>query len=274
MQQVIINLSINARDAMPNGGKLLIETNMIFLDESFTCDHPEMNPGAHVMLAISDTGTGIDPAILSRIFEPFFTTKEVGKGTGLGLSTTFGTIKQSGGHISVYSEPGYGTIFKIYLPVSESSVEVSNELEELSRVSGGMETILIVEDEPRLRELAVRTLRDHGYLVLEAANGKAALLLAKEYPDLKLELLLTDMIMPEMSGRRLAEELKKEQPEMEILYMSGYTDDAIVQQGVLEQGLPFLQKPFTREALARKVRAVLDKSPQPDELAAAGFSNL
>jgi two-component system, cell cycle sensor histidine kinase and response regulator CckA len=160
------------------------------------------------------------------------------------------------------------------LPVSESSVEVSNELEELSRVSGGMETILIVEDEPRLRELAVRTLRDHGYLVLEAANGKAALLLAKEYPDLKLELLLTDMIMPEMSGRRLAEELKKEQPEMEILYMSGYTDDAIVQQGVLEQGLPFLQKPFTREALARKVRAVLDKSPQPDELAAAGFSNL
>jgi PAS domain S-box-containing protein len=273
MEQVIINLSINARDAMPDGGKLLIETDMVLLEESFTDNHTGMQPGAHVMLAISDTGTGIDSKILPRIFEPFFTTKEVGKGTGLGLSTTFGTIKQSNGHISVYSESGHGTTFKIYLPVSDSYTEVSSEPEDITEFPGGIETVLVVEDEPRLRELTARTLRDYGYQVLEAEDGKSALLLTRERPDVKLELLLTDMMMPEMSGRRLAEELKKEQPEMEILYMSGYTDDAIVQQGVLEQGLPFLQKPFTREALVRKVRGVLDKSSQQDDLAAIGFSN-
>ncbi|GIK42624.1 MAG: histidine kinase [Chloroflexota bacterium] len=258
MEQVIMNLAVNARDAMPHGGKLTIDLANVELDEDFARRHLRVAPGAYVRLAISDTGVGMDKETLNRIFEPFFTTKEQGKGTGLGLATVYGIIKQSGGSILVYSEPGWGTTFKIYLPqikeVSRPS-PVSLPREHPSQRGG---TILLVEDEPGVRNLVRDTLKEDGYTVLDASNSAEALLLSEQHPD-PIHLLLTDVVMPGLSGRQLAERLLLERPKLKILYMSGYTDDAIVHHGVLEPGVAFLHKPFTLQMLAQKVREVLDE---------------
>ena len=258
MEQVIINLAVNARDAMPEGGKLTIETANVELDEEYAHKHIAVQPGRYVMLSISDTGVGMTPEVRERIFEPFFTTKEKGKGTGLGLSTVYGIVKQSGGNIWVYSEPGQGTTFKIYLPQVDEPLE---ELKEkmVGEVPQGHETILIVEDEEIVRKLAVRVLKRQGYKVLEAPDGGKAFMLCEEFKD-PIHLILTDVVMPGMSGRKLVDRLKEIHPEMKVLYMSGYTDNAILHHGILEPGINFIQKPFTVDGLARKVREVLDKA--------------
>jgi PAS domain S-box-containing protein len=257
IEQVIMNLVVNARDAMPEGGKLLIETGNIDLDEGYAKRHVEVSPGAYVMLAVSDNGFGMSPETQARIFEPFFTTKELGKGTGLGLSTVYGITRQSNGSIWVYSEEGRGTTFKVYLPrvdeLAESDDKATSSKEDLN----GTETVLVAEDEDMVRGLATEVLAMHGYKVLEAANGGAALLICERHPG-PIDLLLSDVIMPEMSGPDLKKRLEQVKPEMKVLYMSGYTDGAIVQQGVLRDNASFIQKPFAPDALARKVRKVLD----------------
>ena len=258
MEQVIINLAVNSRDAMPQGGKLTIETADVELDEEYAKRHIAVQPGRYVMLSISDTGVGMTPEVKDRLFEPFFTTKEQGKGTGLGLSTVYGIVKQSGGNIWVYSEPGQGATFKIYLPRVEEPL-TEKKREEVSReIPRGGETILVVEDEETVRKLAMRLLKGQGYRVLEASDGGKAFMLCEKYKE-RIDLILTDVVMPGMSGRELAERLKQIHPEMKVLYMSGYTDNAIVHHGVLKEGIHFIQKPFTLESLARKVREVLDK---------------
>ncbi|HUE83350.1 MAG TPA: response regulator [Pyrinomonadaceae bacterium] len=257
MEQVIINLAVNARDAMPNGGKLLIETANVYLDESYARQHVSVVPGHYILLAITDSGTGIDEETKQHIFEPFFTTKEAGKGTGLGLSTVYGIIKQSGGNIWVYSEPGKGTTFKIYLPrVTEKAENYKTDMESVE-APAGTETILVVEDEQLVRDLALEVLSSLGYNLLHANNGRAALELCQEYRE-KIDLLLTDVVMPEISGRELANRLKALHPEMEILFMSGYTHDAIVHHGVLDEATHFMQKPFSPKGLALHVRRALD----------------
>jgi nitrogen-specific signal transduction histidine kinase len=254
--QVLMNLAVNARDAMPGGGKLIIETETLVLGEAYARHHVGLTPGPYVMVAVSDTGAGIDPAILPHIFEPFYTTKETGKGTGLGLATVYGIVAQSGGHIWIYSEPEYGTTVKIYLPrVDDAPTALPGEFTDESLC--GTETILLVEDELLVRDIAAKTLRGQGYTVLEAANGKEALAVAEGYPGI-LHLLVTDVVMPQMGGRELAENLHARRPDLRILYTSGYTDDIIVHHAVLEEGQPFLQKPFTPVALARKVREALE----------------
>jgi PAS domain S-box-containing protein len=255
IDQVLMNLVINARDAMPDGGKLTIETANVILDPQVASEHLDARPGPHVMLAVSDTGVGMDRATLGRIFEPFFTTKETGRGTGLGLSTVFGIVKQSGGSLWVYSEPGQGSTFKIYLPVVEGMAERPRP----APVAGdlhGHETVLLVEDEEQVRTLASHLLRRLGYRVLEASRASEALALADAHNG-EIDLLLTDVIMPEMGGRELAAKLVAERPETRVLFMSGYTDDAIVHHGVLDEGMQFLQKPLTPDTLARRVREVL-----------------
>jgi two-component system cell cycle sensor histidine kinase/response regulator CckA len=255
LDQVLMNLVINARDAMPGGGKLTIETANVILDPQYASEHLDARPGPHVMLAVSDTGVGMDRDTLGRIFEPFFTTKETGRGTGLGLSTVFGIVKQSGGSLWVYSEPGQGSTFKIYLPVVEGVADAPRP----PLVAGdlhGHETVLLVEDEEQVRTLASHLLRRLGYHVLEASRAAQALALAADH-DGEIDLLLTDVIMPEMGGRELAEKLLVERPETRVLFMSGYTDDAIVHHGVLDEGMEFLQKPLTPDTLARRVREVL-----------------
>jgi len=252
LEQVMMNLAINARDAMPHGGKLFIETGAVALDELYTSEQDKLAPGTYTMLAISDTGVGMDVETRSRIFEPFFTTKEIGHGTGLGLATVHGIVSQSGGHIWVYSEPGYGATFKIYLPRVEAMaepVEVAPAPPPLPPDTG---TILLVEDETPMREIAGRVLRGRGYRVLEAANGAAAVQLAAHFRE-PIDLLLTDVIMPGgLNGRQLADLLRLERPELKVLYMSGYTDNIILHHGIMPD-LIFLQKPFTPAVLAYKV---------------------
>jgi two-component system, cell cycle sensor histidine kinase and response regulator CckA len=258
IEQVIMNLAVNARDAMPHGGKLILETTNVELDENYLPTHPGAKPGPHVLLAVSDTGHGIDAETLPRIFEPFFTTKEQGKGTGLGLSTVYGIVKQSGGYIMVYSEPGHGTTFKVYLPrVDEEAAAAAGEVpaEPLARAS---ETILLVEDEKPLREMIHEILEEGGYTVLEGGSPEEALAAARSHPG-PIHLMLTDVVMPRMGGRDLAAEMAAVRPDLRVLYMSGYTDNAIVHHGVLDAGTHFLQKPFTADALLRKARAVLDE---------------
>jgi len=259
MEQVVLNLAINARDAMPSGGKFILETTNVYLDEEYARSHIGVEAGHHVMLSVTDTGSGMSLQVKERLFEPFFTTKEKGKGTGLGLSTVYGIIKQSGGNIWVYSEPGHGTTFKIYLPRTEDQVEPLPQPEEEKPVAGGDETILLVEDEPLVRGLAARVLRKQGYHLLEASNGSEALRITEKRAGEEIHLILTDVVMPGMIGRELAERLHSLFPKMKVLYMSGYTNNAIVHHGILEEGMNYIQKPFTLEALARKVREVLDQ---------------
>ena len=257
IEQVILNLAVNARDAMPQGGKLTLETSDIELDESYTKVHAEVQPGRFVLLAISDTGCGMTPEVKARVFEPFFTTKGVGKGTGLGLAVVHGIVEQSNGSIDLDSEVGVGTTFKIYLPTVEE--RQTNILDPgLARSSGGSETILLVEDEDGVREFAARSLQELGYTVLKASGGSAAVELMVSRRE-KIDLLVTDVVMPELNGRQLAEILLKSIPELKIIFVSGYTDDAIVRHGVLQANVAFLQKPFTSNSLACKVREVLDQ---------------
>jgi PAS domain S-box-containing protein len=256
IEQVMLNLAVNARDAMPQGGKLTIETKNVELDEEYTRGHKSAQPGPHVMLAVSDTGCGMDAETQARIFEPFFTTKEIGKGTGLGLSTVYGIVKQSGGSLWVYSEVGRGTTFKVYLPRVEAEIKPSQSLAGNLELQRGTETILLVEDEEGVRRLTRELLQESGYEVLSARHGVEALEILEENIE-RIQLLLTDVVMPHMGGRELADRLAITQPQMRVLYMSGYTDDAILHHGVLDHGTAFIEKPFTAKALTKKIRETL-----------------
>jgi CheY-like chemotaxis protein len=258
IEQVIVNLAVNARDAMPEGGKLTIETRNIVLAQSYARQHVGVTPGPYVLLAISDTGTGMDEETQRRIFEPFFTTKEKGRGTGLGLATCYGIVKQHGGHIWPYSEVGHGSTFRIYLPQVDEPIEVRTRPDALGTLSHGTETVLLAEDETAVRVLAARVLRDRGYTVLEAADGDEALRLAREHGDATIDLLLTDLVMPHLSGRALVEQVAGIYPGVKVLFISGYADNAVVHHGRIDAGVEFLHKPFSPSTLARKVREVLD----------------
>ncbi len=262
IEQVIMNLALNARAAMPNGGKLTLETANVTFDAESVGRYPELKPGDYALLAITDTGTGMSPEVKARVFEPFFTTKDVGKGPGLGLSTCYGIIKQSGGHISVYSEPGRGTTFKIYLPQISTANPSAPPPPKSPTLPGGTETILLVEDDPALCEMAATLLRRLGYSVLTAANGVEALGVKQQSTTGHIDLLFTDVVMPHMSGKELADRVRALFPHTKILFTSAYTENASIQQGMLNAGMAFLQKPFTPSALACKVREVLDL-PKP-----------
>ncbi len=263
LEQVIMNLAVNARDAMPRGGKLLLETAIVKMDAEFARDHWPANPGRFALLTVTDTGVGMDDQTRARIFEPFFTTKEVGKGTGLGLATAYGIVKQSNGFIWVSSEPDHGTTFTIYLPLLDKAAEQYDGERILPELTAGTETVLLVEDAAAVRAAARQILERHGYTVLEAPSGKDALSIASKRQG-PIHLLVTDVVMPEMSGRELTERFTKLRPNARVLYMSGYTDDAIVRHGVLSSGIAYLQKPFSPETLARKVRELLDSSGTTD----------
>jgi hypothetical protein len=257
MEQVLVNLVVNARDAMPDGGSLVLETSNVALDEAYARTHPGARTGAHVRLAVSDTGHGMDAATAARVFEPFFTTKPRGKGTGLGLATVHGIVQQSGGHVDVYSEPGHGTTFKIYLPRVEAQEE--RPADEGARVEphGGSETIVLVEDEDGLRALIREVLEDAGYRVVEAQDPERGLAAVRAEPR-GIDLLMTDVILPQMRGNELADRVREISPGARVLFMSGYTDEAIGQHAVLSPGSHFLQKPFSLAALLAKVRVVLE----------------
>jgi CheY-like chemotaxis protein len=252
-----MNLAVNARDAMPTGGKLTIETGTVTLDEASAAMDQDAKPGRYVLLAVTDTGAGMTPEVRAHIFEPFFTTKGLGKGTGLGLATVYGIVKQSGGFIYVYSEPVRGTAFKMYFPVAEGGVSTGKSLHGLKPMARGTETILLVEDEDAVRSMVRVVLQQAGYTVLEASRGTEAIRLAGAHPG-PVHLLITDVVMPEMGGRQLVERLVPLRPDIKVLYLSGYTDDAVVRHGVLQADVAFLQKPFTMAALTNKVRQVLD----------------
>jgi two-component system, cell cycle sensor histidine kinase and response regulator CckA len=258
IEQVLMNLVANARDAMPEGGKITVETTNIVLDRTYCHSHAEVKPGRYIMLAVSDTGCGMDEQTQARIFEPFFTTKDVGKGTGLGLAMVYGFIKQSGGHIYVYSEPGLGSIFKMYLPEVEAVPSLPELPSEIEKLPQGDETILLAEDDRTVRALTRQVLQTCGYTVLEAVHGIEALQLAENHAG-PVHLLVSDMVMPEMGGRRLAERIVALKPGIKLLYLSGYTVDALVRKGVMESEIAFLQKPFSPSILVRKVREVLDR---------------
>jgi two-component system cell cycle sensor histidine kinase/response regulator CckA len=258
VEQVIVNLAVNARDAMPGGGKLIIETGNVELDDNYLRHHAGARPGPHVVLAVSDTGHGMDAETLARIFEPFFTTKEQGKGTGLGLSTVYGIVKQSGGYVMVYSEPGRGTTFRVYLPRVEEAAEDVTDAPAPSEPPPAMgETILLAEDAEALRSMIREILEEGGYTVVEGGNAEEALAAARAHQG-PIHLMLSDVVMPRMGGRDLATEVEAIRPGLRVLYMSGYTDEAIVHHGVLDAGTHFLPKPFTADGLLRKIRSVLD----------------
>jgi|HubBroStandDraft_6_1064221.scaffolds.fasta_scaffold00376_13 two-component system cell cycle sensor histidine kinase/response regulator CckA len=271
VEQVVMNLAVNARDAMPEGGKLTITIASAELDEVTIRQHPEANSDTYIMLQVSDTGCGMDPETQLRIFDPFFTTKGIGKGTGLGLSTVYGVVKQSGGYISVHSELGRGTSFKIYLPRVDESIGNASPDDDAEKSLMGSETILLVEDADALRELACELLEDAGYTVLAAANSMEAIQLAEKHNG-SIQLLLTDVVMPGMGGMKLAEQMTRIHPGIKVLYVSGYTDDAIAHHGVLDSGVALLQKPFTKNSLTSKLREVLGvgKKPKPKALADPG----
>jgi PAS domain S-box-containing protein len=257
IEQVILNLAINARDAMPDGGMLTIETANVMLDESYAARHAEVQTGEYVLLVVSDTGIGMDERTLGHLFEPFFTTKEVGKGTGLGLSTCYGIVKQAGGSIWVYSEPGKGTTFKVYLPRTHDLPVAPPEQTKEKTLRGGEETVLIVEDNDAVREVAVLALQKRGYRVLQAASGEEALALAEQLQE-PIHLLLTDVVMPGMSGAVLAVRMRERYPNLKVLYSSGYTENVIMHHGVLEENIAFLSKPYRPAELVQRVREVLD----------------
>ena len=270
IEQVLMNLVVNARDAMPEGGRLTVETSRVEIDDDYTSTHLNSQPGPYVMLAVSDTGAGMDAETRKHIFEPFFTTKEQGRGTGLGLSTVYGIVKQSGGSIWLYSELSQGTVFKIYLPIATpKDIELSTAPSPTT-IPRGTETILIVEDEPQIRQLAFECLTHCGYKVLPSANGVEALQLVDSTQQ-PIHLVVSDVVMPKMSGRELVQRIAEVQPLVKVLFMSGYTNDAIVNHGILEGGTWFIQKPFAFEALARKVREVLDSEEAPEQ---SGLSKL
>jgi len=250
---------VNARDAMPRGGRLTIETDNVRLDAEYARQRVEVQPGDYVMLAVSDNGTGMPPEVRARLFEPFFTTKEMGKGTGLGLATCHGIVKQSGGHIAVYSELGMGTTFKVYLPRVETGVDISAvPREEPVNLPRGTETVLMVEDEPMVRELGAALLGKLGYTILVAANGRQALNMIHADRTRTIHALVTDVVMPEMGGRDLAEFLRSVSPDTKVIFCSGYTEDVASLRGEAGSPITFLPKPYTMAALANKVREVLD----------------
>jgi CheY-like chemotaxis protein len=256
--QVLMNLIVNARDAMPNGGKLTIATNPVTLDEDYARTHTGATAGNYVMLSVSDTGTGMTDEVKARLFEAFFTTKPKGKGTGLGLATCQTIIQQCGGHIAISSEIGKGTTFKVYFPRVEQPLDAVARPIQTGPLPRGTETVLLVEDEPSVRHLACNILELQGYRVLRANNGQDGLRVARECQGPPISLVITDVIMPLMSGKVMAEWLKSTYPHLKILFTSGYTDDAITHHGVLEAGVAFLPKPYTPATLTRKVRALLD----------------
>lgn len=267
--QVLMNLAVNARDAMPEGGRLTIETGNVELDEFYSSTHPEVVPGQYVMLAVTDSGCGMDAATLSKAFEPFFTTKGKGKGTGLGLATVFGIVKQSGGNVAIYSEVGHGTSVKVYLPSLAASAHVDGYAPAKMEEAAGHETLLVVEDEDNVRELMEEILRDSGYTILACSQPEQAIVLCRQHTG-RIHLLISDVVMPGMDGRKLAAQLVKQRPDMSVLFISGYPDKAISHNGNLEAGLSFIQKPFTPDALIRKVRSVLDANPNAAALSPAG----
>jgi signal transduction histidine kinase len=258
LDQVLMNLVVNARDAMPRGGRVTIETAHVALDDAYAARHPDVAAGTYVLLAVTDTGTGIDPSLLPHVFEPFFTTKEQGKGTGLGLATVYGIVKQSGGHVVVRSEPGLGTTFKIYLPVVESVAAPEANDAASACPQHGEETVLLVEDEQDIRDFLREVLMAGGYTVLAAPDAAVALEICDRHAG-PIDLLVTDVVMPRMSGPELAVDFRRRRPETKVLYMSGYTDGAIAQQGELEPGVAFVQKPFTPAVMSRRIREVLDR---------------
>jgi len=259
LEQVLINLILNARDALASRGRVTIATAAAELDEAYALRRGDVGipPGEYVQLSVSDTGCGMDPEVQARIFEPFFTTKPVGQGTGLGLSTVYGIVKQSGGFIWCYSEPGLGSTFKVYLPVLRAEMDPPRHPVRLSAPRGGSETVLVVEDEDVVRAMACRGLRDHGYTVLEARNGVEAIALIQGHPA-SIDLVVSDVVMPELGGRELAARLASLDPSLPVLYMSGYTGEDVIQRGLMDPGAPFQPKPFTPDGLARAVRELLD----------------
>jgi CheY-like chemotaxis protein len=260
VEQVLLNLAINARDAMPTGGRLTIQTRRVELDEAYARTHPDARAGLHALVSVSDTGVGMDRATLARIWEPFYTTKAAGKGTGLGLAMVYGIVKQSEGHVAVTSAPGRGSTFQVYLPLAEETGRLAKSNQGAAGMPRGTETILLAEDEEAVRALTRRVLQSCGYTLLEAADGVEALRVAAEHGG-RIDLLVSDVVMPRMGGRELAERLHGLHPAARVLFLSGYTDDAVVRHGVQEDQVAFLQKPFTPPALAMKVREVLDSAP-------------
>jgi PAS domain S-box-containing protein len=259
IEQVIVNLAINARDAMPHGGKLAFETANVILDEAHARQHPEAAPGEYVVLIVRDTGAGMTAEVKKHLFEPFFTTKDPGRGTGLGLATAYGILQQNHGHIEVDSASGHGTTFRIYLPRLAETAGIAPEPDRSQVPPPGTETVLLVEDEPAVREVAARLLRERGYHVLVAANGDEALQLARSHAKDQIHLLVTDVVMPRLSGKMVADQIKALQPDIKVLFISGYTDDTIIHHGAADKSLAFLQKPFSPALLAHKIREVLDK---------------